>query len=86
MALEFAKVHPNGAAGFVIPADKILGSPRLEAKTEEGAVQKLSDFLFDAAAHGKISRDTVVHVYTSGKHDVDLRFPPVDQQPVLAAQ
>lgn len=86
MALEFAKVHPNGEAGFVIPADKILRSPRIEAKTEEGAIQKLSDFLFVAAAEGKIPQNTVVHVYTSGKHDVDLRFPPEEQKPVLAAQ
>lgn len=86
MALEFAKVHPNGDAGFVIPADKILGSPRIEARTEEGAVKKLSDFLFEEAAKGRIPKDTVVHVYTSGKHDVDLRFPPEEQQPVLAAQ
>ena len=88
MSLELVKILPNPTSkgGFVLPACKILGTPEIKGVTENHVLKSLSHLMAVAAAEGRISKDTIVRVFTNGAGEIDLRFPPQEQQLILAAQ
>ena len=88
MALEFVRIFPNSGSkgGFVLPRDKILGTPQITGKTEKHVLDSLTLVMAAAAAEGRIPTDTIVRVFTSGAGEIDLRFSEQKAPLMLAAQ